>query len=111
MSSSLRDKLLSITPTLASEMVDVPEWDATIGVRSMTAGAQARLAGAEGGAALFKAIVECCFDPESGDQLFKHSDLEWLEQQDPKAIARVGEACMRVSGADEKAVDLGKGDS
>lgn len=107
---SLRDKLLSLTPTLTSELVDVPEWDATIGVRSMTAGAQARMAGATGGEVFFKAIVECCFDPETGTQLFQPADVEWLEGQDPKAVARLGEAAMRVSGADGDAVDQGKED-
>lgn len=105
---SLREKLLSQTATLQSETVDVPEWDATIGVRSMTAGAQARLAGATGGQALFRAIIECCFDPETGEQLFQDADTAWLEAQDGKAIGRLGEACMRVSGADETAVDSGK---
>ena len=108
---SLRDKLLSQTPSLQSEMVEVPEWDAVIGVRSMTAGAQARLAGADSSQALFRAIIECCFDPENGEQLFQQGDLAWIENQDPKAIARLGEACMKVSGADEDAVNQGKGDS
>lgn len=77
----------------------------------MAAGAQARLAGADGAQALFKAIVECCFDPETGDRLFLDADIVWLEAQDAEAIARLGEACMRLSGADEKAVESGKGDS
>ena len=109
---SLRDRLLSMTPTLASETVDMPEWDdVVVGVRSMNAGAQARLAGADASQALFRAIVECAFDLETGDQLFKPEDVAWLEAQSAEAIARIGEACMRVSGADEKAVESGKGDS
>lgn len=107
---SLRDKLLSQTATLQSETVDVKQWDATIGVRSMTAGAQARMAGTPTEQALFKAIIECCFDPETGKQLFEAGDMKWLEDQDPNAIAALGEACMRVSGVDVDAVSLGKGD-
>lgn len=107
---SLRDELLSLTPTLQSELITVPEWgNRVVGVRSMTAGAQARLAGATGGQALFRAIIECCFDPKTDEQLFQDADLAWLESQDGKSIAILGEACMRLSGADEKAVDSGKG--
>ena len=105
---SLRDKLLSMTPSFGSEMVDMPEWDATIEVRSMSAGTQARM-GVDPAGALFKAIVACCYDPESGERLFVDGDVKWLEAQAPAPVARLGEACWRLSGSEEKAVDVGKG--
>lgn len=109
--TALRDKLLSLTPTLQSETVEIKQWDATIGVRSMTAGQQASMANVTHTQAIFKAIIFCCFDPATGEQLFKEEDMGWLEGQDPNAIAPLGEVCMRLSSADdEKPVDSGKDD-
>jgi hypothetical protein len=99
-----------MTPTFASELVDMPEWDdAKVEVRSMSAGVQARLGGGVPSQALFQAIVACCYDPESGERLFVDGDIPWLEGQPPGPIARLGEVCWRLSGTEEKAVDVGKG--
>lgn len=106
---SLRERLLSMTPTFASELVEMPEWDATVEVRSMSAGDQARFNMGDPSRLVFQTIVACCYDPESGGRLFVDGDVPWLEAQAPVPIARLGEAGWRLSGAEEKAVDVGKG--
>lgn len=113
---SLRDTLLSSTPTLAAERVRIDEWDADFDVRSMTAGAQLELSPQPGEQLdmtvfYFGVIVACCYDPETGEPVFQGGDEAWLKEQAPEPIRRLAEACLRVSGLDAKAVEQGKDES
>lgn len=115
--SNIKQKIRSASD-LARELVDVPEWDVTIEVRSMSARQRS----------LFAATIEsnqtesdvtqrleklwssvfltCLFDPESGDPLFEQEDMDWLfVEKSGVVIDRVANVCLEVSGLKEKAVD------
>lgn len=113
---SLRDKLLSSTPALASDHIRIDEWDANFDLRSMTAGAQLKLSPQPGETLdlttfYFGIIIACCYDPDTGERVFRDDDVTWLKEQGPEPIQRLAEACLKVSGLDAKAVDAGKDDS
>lgn len=103
---------------LAREVVDVPEWDVTIEVRSMSArqraqfAAQIETAQREDGVvqrieSLWRVVLlTCCFDPDTGERVFNDDDIEWLmEEKSGVVIDRVANSCLEVSGLRDKAVD------
>jgi len=110
--SLLRDKILSADDT-TSQMVEVPEWGATIEVRSMTGAARAKimaLATTETGEADIarvypEVIIGCAFDPETGEPLFTSEDREMLMQKNASALDKVATVASELSGFTEKSVD------
>lgn len=116
--SSLRDKILSSQDTTA-QLVEIPEWDCTVEVRSMTGAARARimaLAMTEGGEADIsrvypEVIIGCSFDPETGEPLFTSEDREMLMSKNASALDRVATVASELSGFTEKAVDKAGKDS
>ena len=115
--SKMKQKIRAASD-LARELVDVPEWDVTIEVRSMSARQRS----------LFAATIEnnqnesdvtqrleklwssvfltCLFDPETSEPLFEQDDMDWLfVEKSGVVIDRVANVCLEVSGLKEKAVD------
>lgn len=103
---------------LARELVEVPEWDVSIEVRSMSARQRAQFAAQIESAQRADGVVQrieslwqvvlltCCFDPESGDPIFEDSDIDWLvEEKSGIVIDRLANTCLEVSGLREKAID------
>lgn len=94
-------------------VVEVPEWDVRIQVRSLTARARAefiRMAGSVKGdraaqqeQVLPWVIVECCYDEETGEQLFTHEDHAALLDRHPDVLDRLSAAALIVSGLGETA--------
>lgn len=117
---SLRDKILA-ADDLSVEVVDVPEWDVKLEVRSPSAKVRARMVsqamatGEDGESSInFESIyptllVACCFDPDTGEQVFTQDDAEAINEKSSAAVEKVAKACLRVSGmADDTEKVLGK---
>lgn len=91
------------------EQVDVPEWNGSVFVRSITAAERGQI---EEAAAKFKeskgkdsfartftvkfASLAIC--DEEGKRLFDDKDIALLQQKNAAAIARIAEAAQRLSG-------------
>lgn len=43
-------------------------------------------------------LLSCCYDPETGEQLFEEKDLEWLMEKSHEAIELIVSAAMELSG-------------
>jgi len=119
---SIRDKIKAAAD-LSDEVVEVPEWDVKIRLRSPNGRERARLVGlfidAETGeqrafdpAVMYPALLAAtCFDPETGEQLFNSDDADWLLEKNGSVIERLAMAAMKVSGLDGEAVERAKGNS
>lgn len=125
--SSIRDIIFN-ADDIFSDTVTVPEWDnVVIEIRSPTAAVRNKMLASFSKPSdddpdvqvvdteqLYPAvIVITCFDPESGELLFTDDDKGWLMEKNGKAVQRVAEVALRMSGlADaEEAVEAGKVDS
>lgn len=116
---SMRDKIRS-TPDSSAEVVEIPEWDVKIEVRSMTARTRARMlrecVDPEEGTMDFELLypallVACSYDPETGEAVFDESDIVWINDKASGPVERLAQAGMRLSGLSREAVDAGKGGS
>lgn len=112
---SLKNKIRA-AKDIDKELVEVPEWDVTIEVRSMTVRQRAAFLAAnqdhsEDGPARIEGVygqilVTCCIDPETGDPVFEEDDLSWLmTEKSGSVIDRLVTRCLEASGLKEKAVD------
>lgn len=120
MSNSLRDQILA-ADDIATEPVEIPEWNCTLHVKSMTGKARAQMlkqaADPETGEMDYErlypqVIVATCVDPETGEYVFTNDDTEALNQKSGSVLERLATAGMKISGmtgASEN--DLGKGSS
>ena len=100
-----------------TQVIDVPEWDVKIGVRSMTALQRSNMQNQwevdqEGAAAkLYSAVLlHCCFDPDTGEAVFIEEDLEWLmAEKSAQTVDKVAQVCLQVSGlAGDSLDEVGK---
>lgn len=118
---SLRDKILA-ADDLTVEVLDVPEWDVKLEVRSPSAKVRARMVSQametnENGEsnvnleAIYPTLmVACCFDPDSGEQVFTADDAEAINSKSSAVVERVAKACLRVAGlSNDTEGTLGKG--
>lgn len=112
---SLREKIRTAND-IERELVDVPEWDVQIEVRSMTVRQRAAFVSAsqdqsEGAADRIEKVygqilVACCLDPDSGENVFTDDDLTWLmTEKSGSVIDNLVARCLEASGLKEKAVD------
>lgn len=122
--TTLRDRILN-ADDVQSETVDVPEWDAKVEVRSMTASARANLLEhfyhqrSNGDSDSVEpswaelhphVVIACAYDPESGERLFEPGDADALGAKLAGPVERIALAGMRLSGlTEEEADDAGKG--
>lgn len=113
---SLRDKILKAAD-LSHEDIEVPEWGVTIRVVSPTVRERARIVaafmGPDGTPDIEKMypalVIATASDPETGDRLFTDDDAEALSAKSGKAVERVAQAALRVSGMSDNPVEQGKG--
>jgi len=104
---------------IQSENVNVDVWSVTVQVRSMTARARARMVGSaqnENGKfnleeVLPDLVIECTFDPESGEKVFNPNDRDALMAKSAAAVEQIATVAMRLSGMGEEAVDSAGKDS
>jgi hypothetical protein len=117
---SIRDKILS-ADDLTSELVDVPEWDVKIEVRSPTAKVRSHMISLamrkdEDGDSTIdlesvypQFLISCCFDPETGEKVFEDGDQDVINAKSSAPVERVAKACLRVAGlSDDTEKTLGK---
>lgn len=98
-----------------SEQYDIPEWDVTVEIRSMSARQRANMNNVieEDGTAGEKQelmwgylLCACVFDPESGDPVFNEDDMEWvLTDKSFAVVDRLTAKCLEVSSVNREAVD------
>jgi len=109
---TLRDAILA-SEDIKGELVEVPEWDATIEMRTITAAQRARLfdaaTGEDGHVVTDKLysliIVMTSFDPDTGERVFDESDAAAIADKSAKVVSRVADVAMRLSGLTDSAVD------
>ena len=95
------------------EIIDVDAWGVKIGVRSMTALQRSHMQeewAAENentATTLFSmGLLHCCFDPDTGEQVFTEEDLEWLlAEKSAQTVDTVAQACLKISGLSGDSVD------
>jgi hypothetical protein len=107
---SIRDRIKAARPYV-SEQVEVPEWEATVEVRSMSLGERQQmfvdLSDPETGD-LDKSLLEagyiraCTFDPETGERVFQDDDLDLIQSLAAGTADRVGQVAMKLSGNADK---------
>ena len=98
---------------VSAELYEIPEWDVTLELRSMSARQRAAFASnvdftADGTVELDGNRVElmwgtviqaCCFDPDNGEAVFGAEDIEWMmEEKNANVVDSLANACLAVSG-------------
>ena len=123
---SLRDAIKAADDGSATPY-DIPEWDVTVEIRSMTARSRAQFVaemssddGTIGGLTdpgriegmWWHVISQTCFDPATGELAFEDGDEEWLFEKNAKVVNDLANECMTASGLTEEAQgDAGKDSS
>lgn len=110
--SNLRDRIFA-HDDIGKSLVEVPEWDVTVELRTMTAGERSKMMKAalddEGKvdmSALFPMLlIAATFDPETDEQVFSEGDIAALQQKSAAVVERLGQQAMKLSGMGEDAVD------
>lgn len=108
MSGNLRDKILN-SQDRTSEPLDLPEWGVKVEVRSMKAAdridyLEARQNGGEPlRNSLWQMVLNCTYDPETGDKVFDEADRDTMQQKAAGPYERLWKAAIRVSGLSEEA--------
>lgn len=104
--SELRERILAARD-LASERVTIEEWGVEVEVRGMSARARAALlqqAMAGDRVDLARAypllVVECVFDPATGERAFTSEDMEALGGKSGSVLERIAAIAARLSGID-----------
>jgi hypothetical protein len=109
---NLRDQIFEVDD-ITKEIVEVPEWEVTVEIRSMTAAERAGLTESASGngtkvnIALMYAlcVIATVYDPETGLPVFKDSDKEAILSKNGAVIERLATKAMGQSGMTEKAID------
>lgn len=116
--SKLSEKIQAADDS-STEEYEIPEWDVTVEIRSITARARARfvaeIANPDGTTNVndphriegmwWHVISQTCYDPESGELVFEEGDQEWLFERNARIVNDLANACMAASGLSEAAVD------
>ncbi len=121
--SKLSEKIRVVEDS-STEEYEIPEWDVTVEIRSITARSRARfvaeIANPDGTTNVndpdriegmwWHVISQSCYDPETGELVFEEGDQEWLFERNARIINDLASVCMAASGLSETAVDeAGKG--
>jgi len=116
MNSTLRSKLFGAA--VKKEPLLIPELDATVEIRGMTAGAKGRVltySRIEGSTNAIdferyttRLVIESVYDPESGEQLFGPADSELIGSMPADVVEQMTDVANRLSGTASAAVVLEK---
>ena len=109
---SLRDRIIAVDDT-QKEIVKIDEWGVEVEIRGMSGAARASIsqyAAENNGNINFlkmmpELVVQCCFDPETGEQVFDSKDKELVMGKSGAALDRIVNIAMRLSGFGDKAID------
>lgn len=115
---SLRDRIFA-TDDAQRQIIEIPEWGVNVEVRGMSGAARfavMQTTADNNGAINFarmipEIIIGCTFDPETGEQVFEDTDRDSLMLKSGKALDRIVELAMEISGMGNKAVDVEGKDS
>ena len=101
---TLADRILAVQ--LKTEVIDVPEWDAKIGITEMDAGQRIRFgedAKKTPALAMVRLLMESAFDPESGKPVFEQWHQDALLKMSGSVIDRVVTDFCRMTGLTDTA--------
>jgi len=101
------------TDDIASREITVDAWSVTVLVKALTAKSRAKMitdAMTNNGQldlsqTLPDMVIQCTFDPETGERVFQESDREALMAKSATAIEQIANVAMELSGMNEGAVD------
>lgn len=114
---SIRDRIIAVDDT-QKEIVKIEEWGVEVEIRGMSGASRASIsqdAAENNGNINFmkmmpELVVQCCFDPETGEQVFEASDKDLVMSKSGAVLDRIVTVAMRLSGFGQNAVDeAGKG--
>lgn len=112
---SLKDKILAAQ--LKSEMVFVPQWDCEIEVRELNGGQRAKFmektmtVDSKGETQInianmnLEIALLSCYDPETGERVFKEEDRQALQTASAAAIDVVAQVGLRLSALNGQVVE------
>jgi hypothetical protein len=110
---SLRDRILA-SDDIGKQIIIVPHWDdVELEIRTMTAAERATMLnsaiGPDGEMDLQelypRILIGTIFDPETGDAVFTHDDVNALKNKSASAVEFVAQKSMALSGLTGEAVD------
>lgn len=114
---SLRDQIRA-AKDIEHQLVEVPEWDVVVEMRTPTVRARGEMISEfmkDNGTIDYvrmypSLVIACAYDPETGDKAFTLEDLDWLAEKSAKALERLGEVAVELSGMEKAAerLDAGK---
>lgn len=108
---SLRDRILA-TDDVSIEVIDIPEWKEKIEVRSMSGRDRARLVTQSVNPDTGQVNIETVYpdiviatahDPQTGRRIFRPQDRDALNDKSSRAIDRIAQVGLRLSGMDQEA--------
>jgi len=114
---SIRDRIIAVDDT-QKEIVKIEEWGVEVEIRGMSGASRASIsqdAAENNGNINFmkmmpELVVQCCFDPQTGEQVFEASDKDLVMSKSGAVLDRIVTVAMRLSGFGQNAVDeAGKG--
>jgi hypothetical protein len=103
----LRERILGAPPGLRSETVVIPEWDAAILVRELTAGERDRFDSehAAGKTNLWARLVVHMARTQNGERIFKDGDLEAVAAMPSRVLEPLVDAAVRLANAAADSVE------
>lgn len=104
----LRDKIVTADGR-KEKRVWVPEWDAQVVIREMSAGESIDLANleADDGAPVARVLIISLYE-DGGERVFRDDDEELVLSQPTSVVVNLLEAVKDLNGRDEDAVDEAK---
>jgi hypothetical protein len=103
--AEIRDRIGKARP-YSSRTIDVPEWDISVEIRSMTLGDRNEMAmsmvnadGTSKPMGLFypAILIACTYDAE-GNKVFTDQDFGWIESLDAKTLDLIAEPALEMNG-------------
>tara|TARA_R110002096_G_C14369600_1_gene704749 strand:- start:299 stop:661 length:363 start_codon:yes stop_codon:yes gene_type:complete len=119
--TDLRSLILASKDT-PTDVVEVPEWGVTVGVKSMSARSRASvMALAQQGENGFdearviamwgRTLIDCLVDPDTGETIFTQDDMMSLMEKSATVVERLWTHCFERSGMTEGKVNEAGKDS
>jgi hypothetical protein len=104
-----------------TDLVEVPEWGVTVGIKSMSARSRATvMALAQQGEGFDEAkviamwgrtLIDCLVDPDTGETIFTPDDMSDLMDKSASVVERLWTQCFERSGMTDSKVDEAGKDS
>lgn len=112
--SDLRERILA-AKDVGSERITVEEWGVEVEVRGLTGRARALLLqdALDGtslnlGKAYPLMVIECTYDPETGERIFSSDDFDLVAGKSGSALEKIATTAARLSGLDGESVGRSK---